>query len=302
MHHITGLVTNPWIVIPLFILLAGEYIPFSTLFWQKIGLKIKQFGEWFLDAYENRLYPDKEAWIEEKKVSLKLNHFLTRIFFFAFSAIVVILLELFWELGFKGISRSLGKSQIAQWAEKKIGMLPNWAVLILFGTPFIFMELIGIFALGAFVSGHFWLGIGLYLFKVLFFIPVHFILHAGEAQLMEISWFKHRYCIVVATLDWFKRSQTYVKIHNISETIKAHIEAVKNRFSHTVVLLKKAFEQDDILSPECEALREEIRQKSEEEIMKKDLYKKFFNCIDRHIGQKRAPAVPQVPTPIHTKE
>jgi len=300
MHHVTELFTNPWVMIPLLLLLGGEYIPFTTLFWQKIGLNLKQFSEWFLDSYENRLYPNKEVWIEEKKVSLKLNNFFARIFFFAFSAIVVVFLELFWELGFKGISRSLGRSKIAHWAEHKIHTLPNGVVLILFGAPFIFMELIGIFALGAFVSGHFWLGIGLYLFKVLFFIPVHFILHVGEAQLMKIAWFKRRYTIVIATLDWFKRSQTYVKVHNISETFKAHIEAVKNRFSQTVILLKKAFEQDDILSPECEAVRKEILKKSEEEIRKQHLYKKFFNCIDRHIGTKGTSPVPH--TPIHTKE
>jgi hypothetical protein len=283
MHHLIELVSNPWIMAPLFVLFFGEYIPFTTLLWQKIGLKLKAFGEWFLDSYENRLYAEKEAWVEEKKVSLKLNNFFARIFFFAFSAIVVIFLELFWELGFKGITRSLERSHIARWSEVQIRKLPNWAVLVLFGAPFIFMELIGIFALGAFVSGHFWVGIRLYLFKVLFFIPVHFVLHVGETQLMAIPWFKRRYDIIIATLDWFKRSQTYVKIHNISETIKAHIHAVKDRFAQTVILLKKAFEHEDILSPECEKVRQEILDTPEENDARTALYKKFFDCIDRHI-------------------
>jgi len=155
------------------------------------------------------------------------------------------------------------------------------------------MELIGIFALGAFVSGHFWVGLGLYLFKVLFFIPVHFVLHVGEAQLMAIPWFKRRYDIIIATLDWFKRSQTYVKIHNISESIKAHIHAVKERFAQTVLLLKKAFEHDDILSPECEEVRQEIVKSSEESISKEALYKKFFDCIDRHIKTNTKKTTPK---------
>ncbi len=293
MHHIAELLTNPWIMVPLFILFFGEYIPFTSLLWEKIGVRFKQFGEWFLDSYENRLYPDKEAWVEEKKVSLKLNNFFARIFFFAFSAIIVIFLELFWELGFKGITRKLERSRIAQWSEIQIRKLPNWAVLMLFGAPFIFMELIGIFALGAFVSGHFWIGIGLYLFKVLFFIPVHFVLHVGEAQLMAIPWFKRRYDIIIATLDWFKRSQTYVKIHNISETVKAHIHAVKDRFAQTVILLKKAFEHEDILSPECEKVKQEIHDASEVEREKKALYKKFFDCIDRHIKTNTKDTTPK---------
>ena len=283
MHHVTELLTNPWIMIPLFVLFFGEYIPFTGWLWRKIGLKLKAFGEWFLDSYENRLYGDKEEWIESRKVHLKLNNILARILFFALSAIVVIFLEIFWELGFKGITRTLERSKIARWSEVRIRKMPNWAVLALFGTPFIFMELIGIFSLAAFVSGHFWIGVGLYLFKVLFFIPVHFILHAGEAQLMAIPWFKRRYDIIVGILNWFKRSQTYVKVHNLSETVKAHILAVKNRFSQTVTLLKKAFEHDDILSPECETVRQEILAAPKKGEMRHKLYEKFFNCVNSHL-------------------
>ncbi|HHD72686.1 MAG TPA: hypothetical protein ENK77_03365 [Epsilonproteobacteria bacterium] len=287
MHHLTELVTNLWIVIPLFLLFFGEYIPFTKLLWQKIGLRIKAVGEWFLSTYENRLYEEREEWIEEKKVSLKLNNFFARILFFALSTVIVILLEIFWELGFKGITKSLERSKISHWSETQIKKLPNWAVLILFGTPFVFMELIGIFALGAFVSGHLWTGIGLYLFKVLFFIPVHFVLHVGETQLMAIPWFKRRYRIIMAILDWFKRSQTYVKVHNLSETVKAHIHALKERFLQTIILLKKAFEQDDILSPECEAVRKEILASQGNEEEKRLLYEKFFHCVNGHIQKNQ---------------
>jgi len=265
-----------------FILFFGEYIPFTGWLWRTIGLKLKSFGEWFLSSYENRLYGDREEWIEEKKIYLKLNNIFARILFFILSSVVVIFLEIFWELGFKGITRSLERSKLAHWSEMQIKKLPNWVVLLLFGAPFIFMELIGIFALGAFVSGHLWIGIGLYLFKVLFFIPVHFVLHVGEVQLMAIPWFKRRYDIVMATLHWFKRSQTYVKVHNLSETVKAHILAIKNRFSQTVILLKKAFEHDDILSPECESVRQEILAAPQKEERLR-LYKKFFDCVNSHL-------------------
>ena len=288
MHHLVELISNPWIMIPLFILFFGEYIPFTQWLWKSIGLKIKAAGEWFLSTYENRLYGEKEEWVDEKKIQLKLNNFFARILFFILSAVVVIFLELFWELGFKGVTRKLEGSSLAKWSEEKIRKLPNWVVLMLFGAPFIFMELIGILALGAFVSGYIWLGIGLYLFKVLFFIPVHFVLHVGEEQLMAIPWFKRRHDIVKGTLDWFKRSQTYVKVHNISETVKAHIQAVKERFLQTVVLLKKAFEQDDILSPECEGVRQEILSYNGSREEKEKLYKKFFECVNSHL-EKESP-------------
>jgi len=90
--------------------------------------------------------------------------------------------------------------------------------------------------------------------------------------------------MIVGALNWFKKSQSYVKIHNISETIKAYILAFKNRFTQTIVLLKKAFEHDDILSPECEKVREEIINSSKEQ--KGLLYEKFFNCVNNHIEKK----------------
>jgi hypothetical protein len=75
-------------------------------------------------------------------------------------------------------------------------------------------------------------------------------------------------------------------VHNISESIKAHIHAVKDRFSQTVILLKKAFEQDDILSPECEAVRQEILTAREETRDERGLLEKFFHCVDKHIQGK----------------
>ena len=284
MHHLIELLTNPWILIPLLILFLGEYIPFTKLLWQKIGLKLKSFGEWFLSTYENRLYSIKDKWSEGKRIDLPINNFFARVLFFTLSAFVVIFLEIFWELGFRGITRSLERSSFAKWSEEKIRKMPNWMVLILFGAPFIFMELIGIFALGAFVSGHIWVGMGLYFFKVFFFIPVHFVLHVGEPQLMAIAWFKRRYDMIVATLNWFKKSQYYVKLHNISETVKAYILAFNRRFVQTIVLLKKAFEHDDILSPECEKVRLEIVNTSKEE--RGRLYEKFFDCVNNHIEKK----------------
>lgn len=283
MDHIMTLLSNPWIMIPLFIFFAGEYIPFTKQIWEKIGIKFKSFGEWFLEKYENRLYSKKEEWQEEKKIQLKFNNIFARILFFALSAFVLIFLEIFWEFGFKGITRSLERSRLAIWSEEKIKTLPNWIVLALFGAPFIFMELIGVFALMALVSGHVWVGIGLYLFKVLFFIPVHFVLHVGEDQLMAIPWFKRRYEMVMEILKWFKRSQTYVKVHNVSETIKAYILAFKDRFAHTILLLKKAFEHDDILSLECEEVRLEVLSSPLDSKEREALYKKFFDCVNGHM-------------------
>ncbi len=285
MQHLIELLTNPWIFTLLVILFLGEYIPFTKSLWSYIGVKTQSFGEWFIGSYEKRLYSKKELKIENRRVRLKLKNFFARVFFFALSTVVILILEIVWELGFKGIRRSIERSKMAIWAEEKIKTLPNWAVLVLFSLPFILMELLGIFALAAVVSGQVYLGIIMYVVKVLLFIPVHFILHVGESQLTAIAWFKRRYDILVSIVSWFRRSQTHVKAHNILKTIKAYVSAIKEMFKDIITLQKKAFEQSDVLSPECAKVREEILELQKVDKNVDATYKKFFDCVNDHLSK-----------------
>jgi len=285
MQHLLELAGNSWVVTPLLLLLWGEYIPFSAPLWRSIGRIGKRAGSWFVNRYEPRLYPETDRSAEKSRITLKLNNFFARILFFLLSALVVILLELFWELGFKGISRSFERSGAALHARRWIEALPAWGVLLLFITPFILMELLGIVALGAFVSGHLWLGAGLYLAKVLLFIPVHFILHTGKRELLSIPWFERRYRIVTDTLDWFKTTQSYHKAAQLIQTVKAYIKAAKERFRQNITLLKKAFEHEDLLDPTCEAIRQKILTSDDETIREEKLYEKFFHCMEQHLQE-----------------
>ncbi len=278
------------ILVSLLILLLGEYIPKSQKFWQATGNRLKKFGTWILEEYENRLYSSKEKWIEVRDKKLTIQNFFARVFFFVTAIIVVLFLEIFWELGFKKTSDSFQKSRMATFFEGHVKEMNKYLILALFGIPFILMEVLGFVAVGFLASGHIFIFIGLYLFKVLFFIPVHFILHVGEDKLMEIPWFERRYTMVMAVLEWFKKSQTYVKVHNFSENIGSYIRGFKNLFSSQVVNMKKAFEGDDLLSEECEAIRKEITQaekKEGKEQVEKALYVKFIDCINKHLNENK---------------
>lgn len=287
MNHIIELITNPTVIILLFILFAGEYIPLTRLILQYIESKFQQFGKWFLQSYENRLYKSKSELIENKVVDFKINNFFAKVLFFIIATIIVVFIEIFWELGFRNVTKKIDKSFFAVWSGKKIKELSPYSVLILFSLPFIFMELIGIFAFISFTSGYFFTGVLLYIFKIFFFIPVHFVLHQGEKQLMSIKWFKLRYNLIVNTIQWFKRSQSYVRVHNISETIKAYMRAIKNSFFYRVTLIKKAFNHGEVLSPECQTIFDDISRKMKEDkdAIKKEEYIKFFDCVQSHLSQ-----------------
>ncbi len=95
--------------------------------------------------------------------------------------------------------------------------------------------------------------------------------------------------MIVALLEWFKKSQTYVKVHNFTENIGAYLKGFKSLFSIQVVTIKKAFEGEDLLSEECEALRVELtalEDKLGKENVDKALYIKFLECINRHIKEE----------------
>ncbi len=286
MHHLIELFSNPWVALLIIFIFFAEYIPFSSSLYKNIGSKFTTLSQWFIDSYENRLYDEREIYLQNRKIDIKFNNILARIIFFILSSIVIIFLEIFWEMGFKTITKKLEKSSLAFYAEDAIRKMHPWAVLAIFALPFIFMELLGILALSAFMSAQFWLGVSLYASKVLLFIPVHFILHVAKSKLLTIAWFKRRYEIVNSILIWFKKTQTYIKVHNIIINIKAYLSALKERFYKTVNILKKAFEQSDLLSDECEQIRQDIIKAKSSQQPTGTMYKKFFECIDRHIKLK----------------
>ena len=278
------------LLVTILILLLGEYIPFTKTLWRKIGSALKRFGIWFLERYENRLYRTKEEYKQSEEKKVQLKNFFARVLFFITAIIVVLFLEIFWELGFKKTSQSFQKSKIASFFRKHIENMNRYVVLVLFGIPFLLMEVLGFIALGFLASGHIVIFVALYLFKVLFFIPVHFILDVGEEKLMSIAWFKRRYDMVMALFEWFKKSQTYVKVHNFTENIGAYLKGFKNLFSSQVVNIKKAFEGEDLLSEECEALRVEITKledKLGKEQVDKALYIQFLECVNRHLKESK---------------
>ncbi len=274
LHHL-------WIIIPLAFLAFMEYIPFTQVLWQNIGLKIKGYGEWFIENYEYRLYDSKEDWAESKTRKIQVKNFFARVVFFIVATLVVVLLEIFWELGFKKTNEKFQKSKLAHWFEEQIKDMNKYLILVLFGVPFIAMEALGVIAAGFLFTGHFWIFLGLYIIKFLFFIPVHFVLHVGEDKLMDIPWFKRRYDAIVAVLEWFKKSETYTRVHNFMENIGSYVRGFKNLFTNSVINMDKAFKGEDLLSPECEKLRLEVE--SIKKPTKAD-YKKVFDCISSHLN------------------
>jgi hypothetical protein len=222
--------------------------------------------------------------MKSRSQKVKISNFFIQLLFFAVASVTFIVIQIFWELGFKKIKSSFAESKLAPYLEKKIQSFPNWLVLIIFGIPFILMEVIGVIAAGFFFSGNLYMGIFLYLIKVLLFVPINFILNVGKDQLMQIEWYKRRFLSIIAVLDWFKTSETYVRVHNFFENLSGYIIALKNLFSKSVYFIQKAFHGNDVFSEDTELLRKEIELKvlTDQDISKDELLS-FFNKVNQDV-------------------
>lgn len=196
--------------------LWGEYfLPKQLRDWIKLGFAT--LSKKFI-AYENKLYDRKESIeleAEIKKYKWKrIKHFFARILITFIATLFFIIEELFWELTFK---RFFNWLEIFPWIQAKKDEIPKlhkYWILTLFLSCFVLME---IFGLGAPFVAYYSIILGLFVYslKFLMIIPVKFIFIVGEPKLMQIEWFKARYIIVMKSLEWFKTTQSYVRVHNL---------------------------------------------------------------------------------------
>jgi len=282
LEHILHLFTNPFILFIIVVVFFGEYLPFSRYIWNIILKKIISFGNLIIEKYENFLYTNKEEYKEKEDINVKIDNFFLRVVFFAIAIIVVIFLEIFWELGFSNLLKYTERTSFAQKFEEKMKEYSPSTILILFLLPFAIMETMGAYAVYLFASGYLLSGLLIYILKVALFVPVHFILHKGKEKLLSIKWFERRYTLVINILKWYKQTQSYIKVHNKMEIIKGYYHSLKEIFISKVKLIKKAFEEENLLSSECRDLFNEISIKEKNDIVvSPEEYQNFFECFKR---------------------
>jgi hypothetical protein len=204
--------------------LFGEFIlPVSLR--KVIYEKSKSFSNFFL-KYEEKIYESKDVLVLEKEVKEKkwtrIQNVLARIFIFVVAFLFFVIEELFWELTFKKFFAWLEIFSFMEKLKVKIVNLDKYYILVLFLTPFILMEVLGVISLIAF-SYSIFLGFFLYISKLLLFIPVKFIFNVANEKLLDIEWFKIRYENMSSILIWIKITQSYVKVHNMFKSIKNSI-------------------------------------------------------------------------------
>jgi len=148
--------------------------------------------------------------------------------------IYIIFEELIWEGVAKPIYEAIHSLKILQKVEAKLQYINPSIILVIFVLLLSVVEAFGIYAGMLFVSGQVLLGLGLYLSKIPIAAFTFWLFRVTEDKLMTFGWFKWLYDKMMATIDWLKSREMYVKtmerLKALKESIKKYIKVFKTKY------------------------------------------------------------------------
>jgi hypothetical protein len=139
--------------------------------------------------------------------------------------IFIIFEELIWEGIAKPIYQRIHALRILQTIEQKLKGINATVILVLFVLLLLTVELFGIYAGILFVSGHFLLGLMLYLSKIPIAAFTFWMFRVTEEKLMQFGWFKWLYMRLMALVNWLKSLPIYQSTMKRLKDLKAEIKA-----------------------------------------------------------------------------
>jgi len=102
----------------------------------------------------------------------------------------------------------------------------RYALLLIFLTPFIIMEIIGLLSLKAFATGAIILGITLYILKVLLTVPVVIIYKSAEQELRSFSLIDFGHTIIMK----IRESELFLSVKASLAKFKEEIRQIKIQY------------------------------------------------------------------------
>ncbi|RUM72948.1 MAG: hypothetical protein DSZ10_04185 [Sulfurovum sp.] len=144
--------------------------------------------------------------------------------------IFILFEELIWEGIAKPIYQRIHALRILQTVEQKLKGVNATVILVLFVLLLLTVELFGIYAGILFVSGHFLLGLMLYLSKIPIAAFTFWMFRVTEEKLMQFGWFKWLYGHLMKIIDWLKALPVYQKTMKQIKYLKAEAKEWIRRF------------------------------------------------------------------------
>lgn len=151
--------------------------------------------------------------------------------------------ELIWEKFAKPIINLFLKLELFENLVPKIQSLNAYFVLIFFVISFTFVELLGVYAGVIFVLGHIYLGIFLYLLKILMAAFIFWFFTLTKDKLIQFKWFAFVYEKLELFIEKIKNSLVYIKIKDktaiLKQEIKKRFFVSKSRIKEKIIKIYK---------------------------------------------------------------
>jgi len=139
--------------------------------------------------------------------------------------IYIIFEEIIWEGFAKPIYEMIHSLEILKKLDEKLKKVDANIILGIFVFLLLIVEVAGIYAGMLFVSGHVFVGLLVYLFKIPIAAFTFWLFRVTEDKLMQFPWFKNLYEKLLAGISWLKSRQTYIKTIARMEELKVLIKA-----------------------------------------------------------------------------
>jgi hypothetical protein len=166
-------------------------------------------------------------------------------------SIYIIFEELIWEGVAKPIYEAIHSLKILQKVEAKLQYVNPSIILVIFVFLLSVVEAFGIYAGMLFVSGQVLLGLSLYLSKIPIAAFTFWLFRVTEDKLMTFGWFKWLYDKMMATIDWLKSREMYIKTMERLKAIKVFVKNWKKKYfakeSPFISRLKKLYQSVKVL-------------------------------------------------------
>jgi len=148
--------------------------------------------------------------------------------------IYIIFEELIWEGIAKPIYEAVHSLKVLQKIELKLQKVNPSVILVLFVVLLAVVETFGIYAGMLFMSGQMILGLSLYLTKIPIAAFTFWLFRVSEDKLMQFTWFKWIYDLIMRGINWLKSLQIYkdtmLRLKKVKEALKRFKNKIKERY------------------------------------------------------------------------
>ena len=240
MHHITELLTNPFVIFAIFVLMIHHHLP------KKVWKPFAVFFGWLwlpIEKLDKKVFPTHIDEVKEvKKSKFKKVSSIFGQALILFVTFIIYIGDMIFYTPISAWVDSLLKHPNMQKFIVWIEGLPIIPLRFLVGIPFLFMEVFGIIGGFLIATGN-PIGFAIYLSKFIWIIPFNMINKIGHDKFDKDPWYQGLKAPIISLINAVKKLEAYHRVHNIFVKMKNFIKDSHYNTAQEVRIRKKVIKK-----------------------------------------------------------